>query len=500
MTTERANPSPEPDATPQHNNLLSVLDATQAMLRGMDGTILFWTSGIQRLYGWTSAEAVGRVSHELLQTVFPRPLEDIQAELIATGQWHGELTHRTRDGRVMRVATHWVMQRDGGGQISGIVETNTDITAQLQADTAMRRLAAIVDSSSDAIVSKDLNGIVTSWNAAAEFMFGYTSDEMVGRPIILVFPPDRIDEEAEILARVRRGQTISHYQTTRQRRDGQQFPASVSVAPIRDQSGAIIGASKIVRDLTDWLERETRLRDVQTQLFHAQRLTELGQLISTLVHEVNQPLTAIANYTSAGRRLLDAGNAQSASMALQKIGEQAERANQITQRLRNFIRGGSSERRPEDLGTVIDEAVALATSSLKATDVRLATRLHPPVGLVLADRVQIQQVLFNLVRNAAEAMQQSPRREVIIASEPKAEDRVEISVADTGPGLPAEIRAHLFQPFFTTKGDGMGIGLSVCRTIIEAHGGRLWADDNRPRGTVFRFTLPRPTGEAALTQ
>jgi two-component system sensor kinase FixL len=496
LPTPPDDPLPEPVAASQQKNLLSVLDATQAMLRELDGTIRFWTSGAERLYGWTSSEAVGRVSHELLQTAFPRPLHDIHAELIAQGHWQGELMHRTRDGRSLHVATHWVLQRDEAGQPSGLVETNSDITESLQADAAMRRLAAIVESSSDAIIGKDLKGIVTSWNGAAEKMFGYTAGEIIGNPILLLFPPDRVHEENDIIGRIRSGGMLDHYETVRMRKGGATFPASVSVASIRDQACSIVGASKIVRDLTEQKEREQHLREVQAQLFHAQRLTELGQLVSTLVHEVNQPLTAITNYTGAGLRLLDAGNARSATMALQKIGEQAERANQIIARLRNFVRGGATDRRPEDLGGVIDEAVALASSSLKSTDVRLRTRLHSVADKVSADRVQIQQVLFNLVRNAAEAMQQSPRREVLVATAPNSDDLIEISVADTGPGLPPEIRAHLFQPFFTTKGNGMGIGLSVCRSIVEAHGGQLWADDNPTGGTVFHFTLPRPSAVA----
>ena len=494
--TAATDPPPQVGWASDQADVLAVLDATRAMVRDMDGTIRFWSAGAERLYGWPAGDAIGRVSHDLLHTIFPRPLDDIQQELIATGRWEGELIHRTRDGLTLRIATHWVVQHDATGQPDRVVEISADITAPVQADAAMRRLAAIVDSSSDAIIGKDLNGIVTSWNTAAADMFGYAAHEILGRTILLLFPPDRVDEETGIIDRIRQGGSVQHYETVRQRKDGSRFPVSVSVAPIRDRTGDIVGASKIVRDLTERQEREHHLQEVQTQLFHAQRLTELGQLVSTLVHEVNQPLTAIANYSSASRRLLDAGNTPATVTALQKIAEQAERAHQIIQRLRNFIRGGTTERTDEDLGSVIDEAVALASSSLKATNVLLGTRLDPATGQVSADRVQIQQVLFNLVRNAAEAMQQSPRREVTIATAPGT-DRVEISVADTGPGLAPEIRAHLFEPFFTTKGNGMGIGLSVCRSIVEAHGGQLWAEDNPSGGTVFRFTLPLPAAPAA---
>jgi two-component system, LuxR family, sensor kinase FixL len=480
------------------DGLLAALDATPAMVRGLDGTVMSWTSGAARLYGWAPTDAVGRSAHELLRTAFPQPREAIKAELLAAGHWHGELTRRTRAGTTVRVAAHWVLQTDAAGQPVWVIEIGTDITAHSQADSEMRRLAAIVESSSDAIVGKDLDGIVTSWNRAAEAMFGYPAEEMLGRPIVVLFPPDRVDEEIAIIDRVRRGDSVEHYDTVRQRKDGTQIPVSVSVAPIRDESGRVSGASKIVRDLSERQEQERHLREVQAQLFHAQRLTELGQLVSTLVHEINQPLTAIGNYTSASRRLLGANNPQAAGIALDKIAEQAERAHQIIQRLRNFVRGGEANRRAEDLGAVINEAVALAASSLTASGVRLRTRFDSSASLVSADRVQIQQVLFNLVRNAAEAMQDAPRRELLIATTSDGNEHIEVSVADTGPGLPAETRAHLFEPFFTTKGNGMGIGLSVCRSIVLAHGGRLWAEDNPAGGTVFRFTLPRAQAENAV--
>lgn len=496
MATQESDPPPDARPLFSHDGFLAMLDVTPAMVRGLDGTVLLWTAGAQRLYGWSGADAIGRVAHELLHTALPRPREAIHSELLELGHWHGELTRRTRDGRRVRVATHWLLQADATGQPDRVIELGTDITSHLQGDAAMRRLAAIVESSSDAIVSKDLSGAVVSWNRAAETMFGYSAEEMIGQPIVVLFPADRLDEEREILERIRRGESVEHYETVRQRKGGARFPVSVSVAPIRDEAGRVIGASKIVRDLSERDAQEHHLREVQAQLFHAQRLTELGQLVSTLVHEVNQPLTAIGNYTSAVRRLLVANNAPAVGMALDNIAEQAERAYQIIQRLRNFIRGGTTERRAEDLATVIDEAVALAASSLKANGVRLGKRLDPAANQVSADKVQIQQVLFNLVRNAAEAMQQAPRRELLIATTSDGNAQVEVSVADTGPGLPAEIRAHLFQPFFTTKDTGMGIGLSVCRSIVEAHGGRMWAEDNPAGGAVFRFTLPR-AGNAA---
>jgi two-component system sensor kinase FixL len=224
---------------------------------------------------------------------------------------------------------------------------------------------------------------------------------------------------------------------------------------------------------------------------HISRLTAMGEMASTLAHELNQPLSAIANYMKGSRRLLEgAVDDKSAMMrdAMDKAGEQALRAGQIIRRLRDFVARGESERRVESVKKLVEEASALALVGAKDQGVRVRFTLDPHVDLVLADKVQVQQVLLNLIRNAIEAMEGSERRELIVGTSGSGE-LVTISVADTGPGLADEVTAQLFQPFVTTKPHGMGVGLSISRTIIEAHGGRIWAEANPGGGTVFRFTL-----------
>ena len=355
-------------------------------------------------------------------------------------------------------------------------------------DQVRARLAAIVESSDDAIISKDLSSIVTSWNAAAERLFGYSASELIGQPITALFPPDRIDEETEILRRIANGERVEHFETLRRHKDGHDIAVSVSISPIRDAKGTVIGASKIVRDLTERDTREQRIRDLQTELAHVQRLTELGQVVSTLVHEVNQPLAAIGNYVNACRRLLRSGKADQVADALEKIAGQTERARQIVQSIRDFVRKGEQHLQRENVPQVIDEIVALTEASVRGHEVRFNTDFHPEALYAEIDKVQVHQVLFNLMRNGIEAMQ-GPRREVALATRPANGGMVEVSVADTGSGLSEEIRLKLFQPFVTTKPNGMGVGLSVCRGIIEQHGGRLWAEDNPGGGTVFRFTV-----------
>jgi signal transduction histidine kinase len=238
-------------------------------------------------------------------------------------------------------------------------------------------------------------------------------------------------------------------------------------------------------------ERERHLGELRSELIHLSRLSELGQMVSALAHEVNQPLTAIGNYTRAGQRLLQMGETAKAQSALGKAAEETIRAREIIQRLRDFTKKSDSEMRAEPLRPVIEETIALAIVGAERHDVGVELRLDPQVPAAIIDKIQIQQVLLNLIRNAIEAMAESPRQSLVIAAAPAAQDMVEISVADTGPGLSAEVRAKLFKPFVTTKSSGMGVGLSICRSIIEVHGGRIWAEDNPGGGTLFRFTVPR---------
>jgi C4-dicarboxylate-specific signal transduction histidine kinase len=233
-----------------------------------------------------------------------------------------------------------------------------------------------------------------------------------------------------------------------------------------------------------------RLHELQAELIHVSRVSELGQMVSALAHEVNQPLTAQANYLAAARRLLAAGNQTAAAQAIERITEQADRARQIIRRLRELVRKGETQRRVEDLSTTIKEAGALALIDI-GQGLKMEIRVAVDATEAVIDKIQIQQVLLNLMRNAAEAMTGSPRRELSITTA-RTGNMTEISVADTGPGLPDHVRARLFQPFVTTKPTGMGVGLSVCRTIVEAHGGELRAEDVDGGGTVFRFTVPCP--------
>jgi two-component system, LuxR family, sensor kinase FixL len=250
---------------------------------------------------------------------------------------------------------------------------------------------------------------------------------------------------------------------------------------------------------TERRARERRLSEMEAMLSHLSRVSDLGHVVTSLIHEVNQPLAAIGNYLSALQRLAVMGDAAKVTSTIEKTVGQSERARDIIRRLRDFVAKREIVRRPEPLAAAVENAIAIARAASGNNDIKIAIALDPQAPHVVIDRLQIEQVLVNLIRNATEAMADCPRRQLSISSRVLDGDKVELSIADTGPGLPSALRAKLFQPFVTTKSTGMGVGLSICRFIIEAHGERLQVGDNPEGGTVFRFTLPIAVDTSAAT-
>jgi two-component system, LuxR family, sensor kinase FixL len=283
---------------------------------------------------------------------------------------------------------------------------------------------------------------------------------------------------------------------TGRRRDGTTFPMHLSIGEM--QSGGQTFFTGFVRDLTEHQQTQARLQELQSELVHISRLTAMGEMASALAHELNQPLAAISNYMKGSRRLLAGSsdpNTSKIENAMDRAAEQALRAGQIIRRLRDFVSRGESEKRVESLAKLIEEAGALGLAGAREQNIQLRFSLNPEFDLVLVDRVQIQQVLVNLFRNALEAMAQSPRCELVVSNTKVADDMIEVEVSDTGYGFHEDVKANLFQTFFTTKETGMGVGLSISRSIIEAHGGRMWAESNTAGGATFRFTLPAAPDE-----
>jgi len=277
-----------------------------------------------------------------------------------------------------------------------------------------------------------------------------------------------------------------------QRRDGTTFPMELAVGEVRLGEGRHLFTG-FIRDLTERQSTEQRLQELQAELLHVSRVSAMNHMASALAHELNQPLSAITNYMNASVRTLsmssDAAQIARVREMMEKASAQTIRAGQIIQRLRNFIEKKEAIRTAENLNKVIEEALALGLVGVGDNNVRVRLVLAPDLPSVTVDKIQLQQVLINLIRNAIEAMQGLPLRELIVATQ-ASDDLVQVSVLDCGPGLTEDVSRRLFQPFVTTKEKGMGLGLTICQSIIEGHGGRIWATKRDGGGAAFHFRLP----------
>ncbi|MER2268269.1 PAS domain-containing sensor histidine kinase [Methylobacterium oxalidis] len=422
----------------------------------------------------------------------------IQRALKEGGSYEVDYRVQRPDGHVRWLRSRGRVQLDAMGRPFRHRGVVLSIDEQKKAEAALRareaHLRSILETVPEAMVVIDEAGDIHSFSTAAERLFGYTAAEAIGRNVRVLMPEPTRSEHDGYLDRYRRTRERRIIGTIRvvtgQRADGSTFPMELAIGEMR--SGEQVFYTGFINDLTEHQRTQARLQELQSELVHVSRLSAMGEMASTLAHELNQPLGAISNYTNGCRRLLahpDPETIAKVMEVLDQTAEQALRAGQIIRRLREFVARGEIERRPEPVVRLIEEASALALVGAREHGVTAHITLDPQVGSVLADRVQLQQVLVNLMRNAREAMQQSDRRELTVEARPIGPDTIEVAVSDTGPGIADEVADRLFQPFVTTKRSGMGVGLSICRTIVEAHGGRLTVERNAAGGATFRLTL-----------
>jgi two-component system sensor kinase FixL len=483
------------------NRLAAIVTSSDDAIVGktIDGTVTDWNAGAEKIFGYTAAEMIGKP----LATLLPPGKENEEEEILARIRDGGKIDHfetrrRRKDGEIIDVSVTISPVWDSDGVLIGASKVARDISvakrAQAELQARQAHLQSVLDTVPDAMVVIDTRGIMQSFSVTAEKLFGHTAKEAVGQSVSMLMPGPQRDQHDGYLNR---------YLATGERRiigvgrvvvglrkDGTTFPMELSVGEMR--SGERRFFTGFLRDLTERQSTQQRLQDLQSELIFMSRFTALGEMASTLAHELNQPLTAVASYLNGARRLLDGGKPENATMARDAIDSaaaQALRAGQIIKRLREFVARGESERQVEDLRKLVEEASALALVGAKQNGTQVSFTLDPKARFVLADKIQIQQVLLNLIRNAVEAMQEVATRELTLSTRLVDDQTIEIVVADTGPGLAPEVVAKLFQPFVTTKEHGMGVGLSISRTIVEAHGGRLLAEANPGGGTIFRMTL-----------
>lgn len=355
---------------------------------------------------------------------------------------------------------------------------------------------ALIRTAVDGIMVIDEVGRIQAYNDACARLFQYSAPDVLGQNVKMLMPAPYREQHDHYISNYKKtgeakilgiGREVSG-----QRKDGTVFPMYLSVG-----EGTLYGKRVfvgIVHDLSSlYGEREAyeaRLLSLREELVHVARVSELGQVSAGIAHELNQPLAAMLNYANAAKRFAAIGNTEKVTEVVTKVAEQAERAGQIVRRMRDFLEKRAAQRDVDDIVEIADDAMALGLIGAKAANIQ--ARFLPEAGLpkVHVDRVQIQQVLVNLLRNAVEAMEHSPRRELTLHLARRGDDRVEVTVTDTGSGISRDIAGQLFKPFVTTKDHGMGIGLAISKSIIEAHGGALTAVPNPEGGTIFSFTVP----------
>ncbi|MFC3580924.1 PAS domain-containing sensor histidine kinase [Sphingomonas hylomeconis] len=500
--------APDPVSTDELNLLIDGAIGYAIYMLDTDGRVTFWNKGAERLKGWGESEAIG--AHTSL--FYPpadlhsgKPTADLEiAERV--GRFEEDAWRQRKDGSEFLAHVSITALRDEAGRLRGFGKVIRDITSQRAAEHALKanaaHLASILATVPDAMIVIDERGRTLSFSRAAETLFGFSEHEMLGQNIACLMPsPDREAHDRYLLHYLRTGErkVIGKGRTvTGRKRDGTTFPMELSVGEANADGQRVF--TGFIRDLTGQQAAEERIEALRSDLIHVARVSAMGTMASTLAHELNQPITAIANYTQGVRDLLD--DPQPADLpaireALDEATTEAIRAGNIVRRLREFVARGDLERAVTDLHELVAQAGKLGLIGARERGVEVAIDLDPAARTVYVDKIQIQQVLINLMRNAIEAMATSECRRLLITSQRQGADLVRVSVCDSGPGITPAIADTLFRAFNSSKSDGMGLGLSICRTIVEANGGHIWTEPSSLGGAAFHFTLLQAEAEMA---
>lgn len=481
------------------DEILKTIDAPIVILN-FEGDVVRFNHVCERLSGFKAAEVVGRKVWDFL---IPEEEVDAVRKIFQKTRDEGQPTRfvnywKTKSGARRLIQWSNSVLRDASGDLAYVLAAGVDITEAHEREKALREsrafLRSIIDASPVSVITIDEAGAILTFSRQAENTFGYEESDVLGKNVAILMPePDSSRHGGYLRRYLMTGERKiigKRRQVTARRRNGETFPAILNVAEFQDGKSIFVG---FVEDISDKLDIERRLEETKFDLQHAARIGELGEMATSIAHELNQPLTAAASLTGAVSLTLSAApcaaeHEQSVSQLSDAIRE-IRRASEIVRQLREFVRKGKTDKRPHDINEIVDEAVSLALIGPEAADLEVVKVYGDNVGLATVDRIQIQQVVTNLIRNALDAMRESERRRLKIVT-CRNGDMVEIMIEDSGCGVPPEVKGRLFEPFVTSKPHGTGIGLSISKSIIDAHQGEIIARDNNPTGSVFVVRVP----------
>ena len=460
----------------------------------VQGTITYANDKFCAISQYSRQELLGQ-NHRILNSGH-HPTEFFQEmyRTIANGKvWRGEICNRAKDGTIYWVDATIVPFMGEDGKPRQYMAVRTDITQRKKAEEVREHLAAVVESSDDAILSKDLKGTITAWNRGAEKIFGYSAAEAMGQPMLMLFPPDRLSDEADILARVGRGESVEHFEAVRLRKDGKKIDVSVTISPIRDSSGAIVGASKIARDITERKQAEAVLASQAEELRRSN--AELEQFAYVASHDLQEPLRMVASYAELLAERYQGKLDDRADKYIGYAVDGAKRMQILIHDLLAYARVSSQAKplQPTDSSAVLAQVM----KQLRATiEVSKAEVKYGQLPVVNADEVQLGQIFQNLISNAVKFHVEGPPHVEIRA---ESDGRMwNFAVADDGIGISKESGGRIFQMFqrlhTREEYEGSGIGLAISKRIVERHGGRIWFDSIPGKGTTFHFTIPKHGG------
>jgi PAS domain S-box-containing protein len=460
--------------------------------KDLNGIILSWNRGAERIFGYTAEEIVGK--HISILAVPDRVDEfpDILTR-IAAGERvdHYETKRKAKDGTVVTVSLTVSPIRDATGKIIGASKVSRNISERNKVSELQERLAAIVESSDDAILSKDLEGIIRSWNRGAERLFGYSADEIVGKHISTLAAPDRMDEIPDILDRIRRGERVDHYETKRRTKDGRILTVSLTVSPIRDGSGMIIGASKVARDITERERQAQALREANAALTRSN--ADLQQFAYSASHDLQEPLRMVSTYSELLKREFGAKLGPEADEYIGYAIQGALRMEQLLSDLRAYTQASASGQEPAedvDANQVLDKTLASLAAGIRHSGAIVTCTALPRVRI---HEFQLEQLFQNLIGNSIRYKSADVPRINVAASYQGREWT--FSVEDNGIGIDPQYKEQVFGIFkrlhSTAEYPGTGMGLAICQRIVDRIGGRIWVESELGHGSTFYFTIPR---------